>query len=269
MSDSGLRRLFEQLETWRHFAAYKLENRIDPMFGLFLPEILEGLVKERSDIHPEVIPEFPFPQCLALLGDEEQVEDTLRSDRIDFAVYCRERNVLFLVELKTDMESVCDKQLKKMASVCAVENIGVEWLKTIVEIAKPKRSQTGKYLHLIHVLHQWGLVGPPEGAAKKQWCSEGRRHGLTAELDDLKESCDNERARGLSLQPVLIQPQAAADGKELVGNKFEQFIVAGFEDIAKILDEHPEDSGAALFAEFLRKWKYGPAEKESWPGMSG
>lgn len=250
MSDHGLRRLFEQLTTWRNFAAYKLESRIDVMFGLFLPQILGALDKAQTDIHPEVIPEFPFPQRLRPDGGQ----NTLRSDRIDFAAYCRAQNVLYLVELKTDMESVRDAQLDRMAQVCSADNVGVAWLNTIVEIAKPDSSdQTGKYLHLIQVLHKWGLVGSPKGAASKQWADTGR-HGLTAELDALKTSCDNQLTNSLSLQPVLIKPQA----EEEQPGEGEHFIVAEFRDVAQVLDKE-SDPDAALFAEFLRKWDQNPA----------
>lgn len=205
-SNTGLDRLLSQLDSWRHFAAYKLEQRVDVLFGLFLPEILGG-APFGSAIERRVVPEFPFPQE-RLLGTESP---SFRSDRIDFVAISQDRRKLYLVELKTDHASLRDEQLGKMLAACdrAREGTALAWVSTLVEVAKPSRSRHArKYLHLLSVLEEWGLVGPLAAAHERAWSTA--RQGLTAAIESANPvhhpDC-RARLEAIELVPVLVCPE--------------------------------------------------------------
>ena len=251
--------LLQQLERWRHFGAYKLENRVDVLFGVFLPSILGHAVGVQ--LKPEIIPEFPFPQEI-LLGTKDGSKATYRCDRIDFAAISNDGSQLFLVELKTDTASVRDAQLEKMLEVCKERNIGSqspamaqEWVETLLDVAKPAHTtQTRKYLYILQVLRNWGLVGSLEEVHKFGWAET--RTGLTEALNQAKPAQHEEALdhfKDIELVPVLIAPEKDAQLRDPLRQ-------IDFREAAEALNGLPGE-GAQTFAYCLEQWQRNPAEE--------
>ena len=85
--------LFNHLDRWRHFAGFPLETRVDALFGLFLPKVIEDCCGV-EEMHPHVIPQFPLKKT-----------DNNQSAKVDFFALSRDGGRAFLIELKTDMSS--------------------------------------------------------------------------------------------------------------------------------------------------------------------
>jgi len=257
---SGLGLLMAQLDKWRHFAAYKLEQRVDILFGMFLPDILEA--RFGTPMSATVVPEFPFPQEV-LLGVQNP---TLRSDRIDFAAINRNRDKFFLVELKTDTASISDTQLSKLLQVCAPGRDGVmlHWLSAVLDLAKPAATNhTRKYLHLLSELESWGLVGSLDEAREAAWSLN--RRGLTSAIEQAKPihnpAC-RARLKKMQLIPVMICPKAEESRTRMKdAADREDLHILYFSDVAAGL-EQLGDPNAALFAGFLKKWEEMPAARK-------
>ena len=64
--------LFNHLDRWRHFAGFPLEPRVDALFGLFLPKVIEDCCGV-EEMHPHVIPQFPLKKT-----------DNNQSAKVDF-----------------------------------------------------------------------------------------------------------------------------------------------------------------------------------------
>lgn len=98
-SEISLESVLCLLDKWRHLPAYQLERRIDILFALFLPEVLEKCTGKA--INTLLIPEFPVKQ-----------KGSNSSNKVDFLALQSgdpaER--AFLIELKTDMASRRDEQ---------------------------------------------------------------------------------------------------------------------------------------------------------------
>ena len=76
--------ILRQLDEWRHLPAYQLERRVDVLFGMFLPTVIE----EEYEVSPGncwVIPEFPLHK-----GKLEKSASN-QSVNVDFAVFFEKR----------------------------------------------------------------------------------------------------------------------------------------------------------------------------------
>ena len=137
-----------QLDRWRHLPKYKLEQHVDVLFGLTLPTV----IGRRFDIDPstlDVIPEFPIHHGTAGISGENN-----QSSNVDFAVFSKGGEQVFLVELKTDVNSIKNEQLDRMRKTRGKFRCLVNAVRTIAEHS----PQKGKYLHLIFELHQVGAM---------------------------------------------------------------------------------------------------------------
>lgn len=139
--------LFDLLDGWRHLPSYRLEPRADAMFGLFMPDALDRHLAPRGiTVNPLLIPEFPLGQ-----------DDTRRSDKADFFAVSRDRRHAFLVELKTDMNSLRDTQEDYLHR--AVERGMASLLCDIRSMAKTKNSRARrKYFHLLKAVAELELM---------------------------------------------------------------------------------------------------------------
>ena len=94
--------VFELLNRWRHLPFYSLETRAAPFFALFLRDVLQA--KFGTEIHETVIPEFPLR--IGTLHDDERN----LSKNVDYVAFSKDERTVYLVELKTDMDSKRDEQ---------------------------------------------------------------------------------------------------------------------------------------------------------------
>ncbi len=141
-----LRYVLERLKQWRHFPAYQLERRVDVFFSFLLPGIIRNEFKLKKTDDLIVIPEFPLHKR-EVLGENDSNE----SIKVDFAVFSKTDKQIYLVELKTDNNSIEKKQLERMETA---KNAGVQHLlKGVIECAIHSDSRRQrKYVHLIREL---------------------------------------------------------------------------------------------------------------------
>ena len=142
--------VFELLDKWRHFPAYKLEPRVDPFFALFLLEVLGAHFD--VEMHHVVIPEFPLRRG-TLFGENSRGPN--KSKKVDYAAFTKDRTTLFLVELKTDSNSRNPGQdhylekAKKVKLSALVEGIICIYQRT---------DKQQKYDHLLACLSELGFI---------------------------------------------------------------------------------------------------------------
>ena len=159
-------KILSKLDDWRHLPAYQLERRVDIFFGLLLPEFFESAFGVTD---ATVIPEFPLRK-----GDLDcKHKDDNRSVKVDFAVfgYKNKEGHMYLVELKTDMESLNTDQLCNMLKA---KRLGLQrLLRGVKQVANATSSKSKqKYEHLLAKLtkfKKWGseeidllLISPKE-----------------------------------------------------------------------------------------------------------
>ena len=150
MTKSNFAALLDCLDAWRHLPAYQLERRADIFFGLYLPGVLDLYLRPRGvAIDPRIIPEFPLGQG-----------DTNLSDKVDFFAVSQDREYAFLIELKTDMSSLRERQEATLKR--AVERGLDALLNDIKAMAKARDPQTRrKYFHLLKAVSALDLMTLP------------------------------------------------------------------------------------------------------------
>jgi hypothetical protein len=141
--------LFDLLDDWRNLPSYQLERRADIFFAVHLEKILENsrstLVLKNKIIG--IIPEFPV---LKRIINKDEISN--RSFKVDYAVFFENSSKYLLVELKTDMGSIDEKQykdLKKVQQEVVLSDI-VEGIKIVYK--KSKSKYRAKYGYLLKQL---------------------------------------------------------------------------------------------------------------------
>lgn len=153
-AEDSIRRMLEQLGAWRHLPAYRLEPRADAFFGLYMHGVVERHVGR--ELHQVVIPELPLRK--GTLSDDAQKPN--ESVKADYALFAKNGDVVYLIELKTDQASLREKQDKDLTR--AKELGWHKILDGIVQIMCATTSQYRlKYLHLLGLLEEVGAVSVP------------------------------------------------------------------------------------------------------------
>ena len=226
-----IKTLFEQLDTWRHFAGFPLEARVDAFFGLYLPKVIENCL-DAGEMNPVVIPQFPLKKS-----------NNNQSDRVDFLAISKNGERAFLVEIKTDLDSrreqqdaYLDKAKKKdLASL----------LSTFKEVAIASSSRR-KYLRLISALADMELLGL--SAALKEKIRDCEPRGSTQLIRDIEVICPvSTKMEVLFIQPHKYEKKKHGDFHYIYFDKFADCI----EGDGKL---------GCLFAEYLRRWQTPPAK---------
>ena len=239
-----IEQVFKILDCWRHLPAYRLEPRVAPFFALFLREALSK--KLNIELHQMVIPEFPLrigtlqktgesgtgtPKVSGKAGENQ-------SYNVDYLAFSADLTKAFLVELKTDIDSVSTKQqcyLRRAVEVGIGELIG-----GIIEICKETKKQT-KYVHLLYRLSKLDLVSIPDGTELYDLTFPQPRRGWSNALSQVNAigSADAPKCEVVYVQPNL---EDAVEG----------FKYVYFGEMAEIVQEFGELGG--IFAQYLRKW---------------
>ena len=231
MTDPHIERLLHLLDTWRHLPAYQLERRADIFFGLFLPDVLDQHLLPRGlVVHRRLVPEFPLRQA-----------GSKRSDKADYLALSRDGRHAFLIELKTDMNSLRKKQKCYLARAA---NRGMAELlsdvKTMAKTNGPRARR--KYFHLLQAIADLGLLKLPAELGEKIY---GSPRGVYQCIDDI------------SIAPTLPQIEIiyvlpeARDG-------IDKYI--DFEDFARVAEKTGEVG--QRFAMSLREWARNEAESK-------
>jgi hypothetical protein len=204
--------LFDLLDKWRFFPAYQLERRADIFFALYLKQIIHSKFNVPIDA---IIPEFPVR--VGSITDKE----INKSFKIDYLCVSQEKQIVFLVELKTDMSSRNEKQdwYLRRAQEINVNGL-VDGLFKIYSASQYKR----KYNYLFHELENLGWVLEIEGMLK----NSGKMY---------------------QMEILYIQPEKKPDDPS--SN------VITFDDIINMLKTNP-DKVSTRFIHSLEKWKTHP-----------
>lgn len=220
--------LFEQLDTWRHFPAYQLERRADAFFALYLREVLEEV--SGVPLSPIVIPELPLRRGTLWLGENNQAV------RVDFALFAKDGSRAYLVELKTDLASLRERQ---DAYLERARGIGLRPIvEAIVRDILPATVEEQKYVHLVAALAQLGLVELPpelEPAFFPVLRRDRAKHVARIRV------CERE----VPIELVYVQPLAIARASS---------ICVDFERFASVVKRHP-DPFSQTFAAYLLRWR--------------
>lgn len=153
-------RIFESLNVWRHLPSYSLETRAAPFFAVFLRDVLSAHFK--TEIHDVLIPEFPLR--IGTLNDEKISEQKVSAGRrrpspdqsynVDYVAFAKDKSTAYLVELKTDMDSLREKQKTYLR---AAQGKGLPRLIEGIRQLATKSRKKQKYVHLLHCLSAPGL----------------------------------------------------------------------------------------------------------------
>jgi hypothetical protein len=212
MKNNKIVELFDLLDKWRYFPAYQLERRADIFFAIYLKQIIQNKFGVPIDA---IIPEFPV-RVGAIIDKEIN-----KSFKIDYLCVSQEKQIVFLVELKTDMLSRREKQdwYLKRAQEINVKGL-VDGLFKIYAASNQKR----KYNYLFHEMENLGWIMDFEGTIS---------------------SFD----RMYKMEIIYIQPEKHPD--DTSSN------VITYEDVIKVLKENP-DEVSNRFIESLERWKVNP-----------
>ena len=220
-SDSihGAAAIFELLERWRHFPAYQLERRADIFFALYLPGILEHGLGVKMD--GRVIPEFPLKRA-----------DNHQSTKVDYFLLSEDRSRVFLVELKTEMES---RNAKQDAYLVVAKECGPNALLADIPFIAAASNQQAKYVHLLSALEAMGLMTLPGDLSA--YAFPKARRGISNRLKKVEIVETN-----ATIEVFYLQPRD--DG--------EQGIIS-FKLVAEYLSGL-EDPMASVFSDYVRRW---------------
>lgn len=228
-SDPTIDSLFRLLDQWRHLPAYGLENRVDPFFALFLPEILKA--RFDVDIDQRIIPEFPLKK-----------DQNRQSTKVDYFALSRKQDRAFLIELKTDMHSMDDTQIEYLKSAAGKELHQI--LCGLRELCTANRSHNSrkKYFYLLRILADLHLVTLPPDLEEK--ICGGNPRGVYECMERIGVTPNHARP-----EIVYILPDAEGGKKELDP----QFNCIGFKYIAGFLKKRRGEI-RQRFAECLENW---------------
>ena len=235
------------LNSWRHLPSYSLEPRVTPYFAVFLRKIL---CSRFGRIHETLIPKFPL-HIHTMCDEKERKKLNLpnglgHSYNVDYVAFSEDKKTVYLVELKTDMNSKSDTQTKYLGRARDKEFLSlVEGIKDIA----PRSKQKQKYVHLLHL-----LAADPKLALLS---SQGMNHVHERSFPDVKRGykkaiSDMEVSSEYFSTTVAVFIQPRLDEKDHANdeNGFEYFY---FDEIADTVEGKGEVGD--LFATYLRRWK--------------
>ena len=212
-------KLFDLLDDWRYLPAYQLERRADVFFGMHLKEILHK--KYGSEID-EIIPEFPIrkgslPQNT--LFNKNPKERKNQSFKIDYLAYSNSKNIIYLIELKTDVGS---RNLKQDWYLKEAQKLGMH---KILDDLKPiykasNKNGKVKYEYLFKKLSDKGLI-----------------KGINASFEIINAD--------LKIEIIYIQPTRATIDNSIIT----------FQDIIDNLKAKSNSELTKRFLKSLKKWQ--------------
>ena len=240
-----LNAVLDQLDGWRHLPKYRLEQHVDVLFGMTLPRVLShsfGIPEHEL----EVIPEFPIrygtlrPCEVGTSGKP----GANQSFNVDFSVWHRECGQVFLVELKTDMDSLKSEQLCDMAEVAAHHHGFGAFIDGITEIAEAS-PEARKYAQLIWRLHKTGVMCVPRCFVRM------RMEDKPLRLTGVFRSCRSaETYRAATPNLVLVSPERPTEDRVKVPDVFK---CIDFHQYAHII--HGTGELEDTFAYYLLRWQ--------------
>lgn len=144
----AIEKMLNNLDDWRHLPKYQMERRADLFFGLFISQIVAGHTGKR--IHSIVVPEFPFRH-------NKNNTDTNHTVNFDYVLFSEDGKFVYILELKTDANSVDDDQLKYLNKA---SESGFVQIKEGIEKVKLKTKHDMKYDCLFSLLEKVQVDSP-------------------------------------------------------------------------------------------------------------
>ena len=221
--EDKIEKIFKLLKKWNKYPKYQLERRLDIFFTIYLPEILKekGIYFELKDIFPE----FPLKK------------ENNQSTNADYAIFENKDDEanLYLVELKTEMNSISLKQTDYYKK--AQEKNLIDILGEIIEIKKHSK-QWRKYEKLLKdIKERYNIIKPNSKVEekKREWIVN-----------------DNSPKILNNIKVIYIVPNNEKD--ELLKEK-NNFEVIYFDDIIKIIENKYNDRLSKMFCSILKKMR--------------
>ena len=200
-----LERVFENLGRWRHLPSYQLERRADVFFSVYLREVLEAELG--VGLEEVVIPELPIKRDLVWPDHPSN-----KSVKVDYALFSRDRGVVYFVELKTDAGSrreVQDEYLER----ARVLGFGAV-LEGLLQIVLATTAH-GKYHHLTRLLADLGYLTIP--ADLEEYLYPTPRPGLADRLRGIEVCGPPSRIEVIYLQPEASEGDRCIDFETFAG----------------------------------------------------
>ena len=235
--------VFDLLDKWKLFPAYQLERRADIYFAYYLPQIFKMEQINEEITHERIIPEFPYKIITTKDG-------RILSNKVDYAVFCKDK--LYMVELKTDMDSIRPSQETdlKEAATKSFSKLICDALK--IQNCTTKKEYQNKYrmftFSLFTILNDLYKVKIPECLL----CMES----LPVPVDwseymwQVNCVCQNLEKKKLDFQPTIIHIQPK------IRNNSEGIIIT-LKDVREQLSRDEAlkaDILAIRFCQSLRAW---------------
>lgn len=228
--EKTIENIFESLEKWRNFPKYQLERRLDIFISLYLPEILKKGIDELQyakidEIKKNMYPEFPL----------KKTKDR-SSDNADYAVFIEK--TIYLIELKTDTNSINDKQIKYYNNT--LNNKTVEDIfEDIIEIEN-KSDKYEKYDFLLNELIYGNQISNPckKIKGRRQWKLNGEEKNLKIERQRQRKDLNDKISSFENIKVIYIIPKKDNEILKKIkdnDNNNDKIQVIDFEDIIKIL----------------------------------
>lgn len=250
-----IERILDLLNRWRHLPAYRLESRVDMLFALYLPEVLEKIFCVK--IKKPVIPEFPIKFPTKRKNDDEVRPEYNTSKKVDFFALQESKrhgyeSQAFLVELKTDMGSRRKSQDKYLDY--AVRRGLRQLVGDILDLCKTTKERQ-KYVHLLWYLAELRLIEGPEEEIERlcdsieSACGRSEKIARTRMFRDALYSLKAAEVSCFELELVYIQPRKCQEDPS-------DRCVIDFNRFAEIVEGGPEgaDDFRTTFAHYLREW---------------
>ena len=236
MGNDPLQTIFHHLDRWRHLPAYQLERRADIFFSAYLKGVLEEFTG--AELEDRILPELPIKRDIIWPDNPSN-----QSVKVDYALFSKDRNTVFLVELKTDAASRRDSQddylekARRAGLPCILEGIKAIALKT---------NARQKYYHLLANLAELGLMSLPVDL--EDYLYPRARPGLT---ERLRQVAVKVKPPGSSIEVIYIQPNETEGVRCVDFNTFATYV------------EQFDDPVSREFCAALRRWAEGRAGSTS------
>lgn len=215
-----LETVFRHLDRWRHFPSYQLERRADIFLSVYLKEVVEDLTG--VGLEDEIIPELPIKH-----------ERNCQSDKVDYALFAKDRSQVFFVELKTDAASRRDEQ---DAYLARAKGMGFRRVVEGIHAILASTTEHQKYHHLAVELARLGYLRVPVDL--EDYTYPRPRTGLAARIRKIEVAPVDSK-----VEVIYVQPEAT-NGDRCID--FAQF--------ARCLGRY-SDPFSTRFAEHLLKWR--------------
>lgn len=227
MATDQIDQLFDLLDERRHLPDYRLEPRVSPFFELFLPEVLE---KHLGAVRLPIIPEFPLKKS-----------DSNQSNKVDFFALSGVGEDVYLIELKTDVDSLREAQDNYLK--CASQKTLHHLIEDVKCVACASRSY-GKYAQLLRRLSRLELIGDVSHAWDKAFAS--KHAGWSSAVRRIINKAPKRKPELVYIVPDCSK---ARQGKHSIP---EDAHCICFEEVAHVVGEHVPIG--KRFAESLWRW---------------